>query len=554
MRLLLALVALLVGSCAPSPAPSTAPQAAPLPHKPVVIALGNEPRTLEPTQIAGANGRDFSALTSGSLAYLTPGQGPKPMLAQELASLDAGTWTVLPDGRMETTYTLKRGPTWHDGIPITASDFEFTQRVRTDPLTGAESGVLERRMAQVRAADDSTLFIAWKEPYIWAGTLYGQFFTPLARHVLEPVYEGDKDGYLNSPLLREQFVGSGPYRLERWDPGAQLILRAHDGFALGKPLTDQLVIRFIPDGNTIVANLLSGAADVGFYIGLGFRQAEALEQGGWTGAIEYWRGNPRFLLFQMRDWGNLVPAVADVRVRRALVHAIDRQALVSLYNGKTQPLYYWMSPDDPSQPALDRSVPKYEYDPARAEALLREAGWAKGADGLVRNATGDALQIPMLNQSGDVELQEASVILNNWKAVGVTTELTNLTAAQDRDFELRSKFPAVAYDRRGIAYDMMVWTSASIASPQNRWGGQNRIGYVNPVLEENWTKAVGTVDAREREGYFVEAIKAMTADAVVDPTHLQPKPVAYRRGIVGPLEHAVGENGYVWNVWEWRWA
>jgi ABC-type transport system substrate-binding protein len=217
-------------------------------------------------------------------------------------------------------------------------------------------------------------------------------------------------------------------------------------------------------------------------------------------------------------------------------------------------VYFWKSPLDPSFAARDRSVAQYRDDPARAEALLREAGWARDVEGVARNAAGEPLSIPLLNQAGDVELQEGSVILVNWKAVGVNGEMVQMTMAQDRDGEFRSKFPAIAYDRRGFGYDSMVWISQSLSGPHNRFGGQNRNGYVNPVLEENFLKALATVDVQQREGFFVEALKAMNQDAVVQPTHLQPRPLAYRRGLVGPKESPDGGGAFLWNVWEWHWT
>ena len=83
--------------------------------------------------------------------------------------------------------------------------------------------------------------------------------------------------------------------------------------------------------------------------------------------------------------------------------------------------------------------------------------------------------------------------------------------------------------------------------------GTNRIGYSNPVVDEHYSKAIGTILDREREPLLVEALKAMTADAVVTVTHLQPRAMAYRKGLVGPKETWVGESALIWNSWEWRW-
>ena len=76
---------------------------------------------------------------------------------------------------------------------------------------------------------------------------------------------------------------------------------------------------------------------------------------------------------------------------------------------------------------------------------------------------------------------------------------------------------------------------------------------MNPLLDELWARALGTVDAREREPVLVEALKVMTEDAVVTPVHLQPRAVAYRKGLTGPREPWVDDNAIMWNIWEWRW-
>lgn len=503
---------------------------------------------------SGTGNRDFDALTNAFLAYLTPDQQPMPYLAEELPSIDKGTWRVFPDGRMETTYRLRKNARWQDGTPITAHDFIFARAVRLDPALPMR-GIVERRIGVALAVDDHTLFFDWSEPYIWAGMVHPEYFAPLPRHLLEELYLTDKVSFASGPHWRTEFVGSGPYRLETWQPGVEMVLRAHEGFVFGKPPVDQVIFRFIADANTIVANLLSGAADVAFHSSIGFSQNQALEQAGWQGTTEYWRGNPRYIEFQTRDWGNLQRAVLDLRVRRAMLHAIDRQALIDgLYAGRARVQHVWLDPNDPAFPAVERAVTKYEFDPARAEALLSEAGWIKGTEGVARNASGEVLHVPILNQSGEIDQLEAAVVANYWKAIGISSEVQQLNRAQQGDGEFRSKFPAVSYNRITIDYEAMPWLSGKVTRPENRWTGTNRIGYVNPILDEFWTKAVGTIDDRDREPLLVEALKAMTADAVVTITHLQPRAVAYRAGLSGPKETWVGESALIWNIWEWRWS
>ncbi len=532
-----------------------APQAAAISQKQMVIAFATEPQMLEPSFGQGSGNRDFSALTSGFLTYLTPQQQAMPYLAQELPSLDRGTWKVLPDGRMETTYTLRRNLTWHDGHALTAHDFVFGHTMHLDPAMPAAKIDVDRRIGRVQALDDYTIFLDWKEPYLWAGMIFEPNFPALPRHILEDLYNNDKQAFVDSAHWRTEFIGTGPYKLEGWQQGVDMTLLAFDGFALGKPPIDKIVMRFIADANTIVANLLTGTVDVAFHSSIAFSENQGLEQRGWAGHVEYWRGNPRWLEFQTRDWGNIQKAVLDARVRRALVHAIDRRAIVDgLYSGKTQVQYYWLSADDPAYQAVDRAVPKYEYDVRQAEILLQEAGWIKGSDGVARNTAGDSLSIPILNQSGDIDQLEAAILVDFWKAIGASGEIQRLSRAQQADGEFRSKYQAVTYNRRPLGYDTMGWLSSNVTTAENRWGGDNMSGYHNPTLDQLWPRVLATIDAKDREPLLINALTAMTNDAVINPTHLQPRSMVYRSGITGPQEPWVGESALIWNAWEWRWT
>jgi peptide/nickel transport system substrate-binding protein len=555
------IVALLLVGCAPSSGPARpaaqadgATAGQPPPQKPMVLAFSNEPTVLEPSFFSGPGNRDFSALLTGYLAYFTPQQQPVPYLADELPTIEKGTWKVLPDGGMQTTYPLKRTATWHDGRPLRAQDYVFAFTMHTDPAVPVSRADVEKRMRAVQALDDHTLFIDWKEPYLWAGTLFGPNFPAAPSHLLEDLYHRDKNAFVNSAHWSTEFVSTGPYKLEHWEHGIEMMLRAHDGFALGRPKLDRIIVKFIPDQNAIVANLLAGAVDLAFHTNIGVTQAQALENAGFDGVVQYFRGTPKYLEFQQRDWGNLQRAVLDVRARRAMLHAIDRQAIVdSIYRGNAVIMHFWLSPDDPAYAAVDRAVTKYDYDPPRAIALLTEAGWSRGADGTARSAAGEVLGITLWHDPDEIEGQEAAVVADYWKAVGIASETYIPTRQQLQDRELQTKYPGVVYNRRAMGYDSMVWTADTISTAENRWSGSNRNGYVNPTLDQNWRKVLGTVDPREREAYLIEALRAMTADAVVTPTHLQPRAIAVRTGLFGAVHPWVGEPSPVWNSWEWQW-
>jgi ABC-type transport system substrate-binding protein len=99
----------------------------------------------------------------------------------------------------------------------------------------------------------------------------------------------------------------------------------------------------------------------------------------------------------------------------------------------------------------------------------------------------------------------------------------------------------------------MVWLGAQVSRPENRWGGQNRSGYLNPRLDELWARVMASIDTKEREGHLIEAAKVMIEDAMVVLTHWTPDVVAYNADLVGPAQYAVTYTSRIWNIWEWRW-
>src|SRR5262249_54277365 len=140
---------------------------------------------------------------------------------------------------------------------------------------------------------------------------------------------------------------------------------------------------------------------------------------------------------------------------------------------------------------------------------------------LVHNAAGQAIHWPILNESGEIEQLEAAAVADQLKAVGITSEIRRMTFAEQRDGEFRSKFPAVAYNRRNMDYDGMVWVKERVSLPENRWAGSNRSGYVNPTVDELWPRMMGTIDRAQREALLIEAVQAISLDAVIVPTHFQ---------------------------------
>src|SRR5213593_2874868 len=96
----------------------------------------------------------------------------------------------------------------------------------------------------VDAADDRTLTIRWKQPYIDADSLFSSGRAlPLPKHLLEKTFTEDKAGFTQTPYWNEGFISTGPFRVARWDAGSGVLLQAFDQFALGRPKVDEIEVR-----------------------------------------------------------------------------------------------------------------------------------------------------------------------------------------------------------------------------------------------------------------------------------------------------------------------
>ncbi len=267
--IVLLVLATALTACAPAASPPRQTQGAAgsepagsMPQRTLVIIGRGEPPNIAAKSIVTYSGSlgQVRRVFNAQLDYLDERERPVPYLAEALPSLNSDTWRVFPDGRMETTYRLRPNLVWHDGQPLTAEDFAFAARVFLRPEFGAASSAVLVPIAELTAPDERTVVIHWKRPYAEAASLDLEF-QPLPRHLLEAQFQQlDPQAFAGLPFWTGEYVGLGPFRIERWEPGAFVEAVAFDQHALGRPRIDRMKLVFIADPNTALANLLSGEA------------------------------------------------------------------------------------------------------------------------------------------------------------------------------------------------------------------------------------------------------------------------------------------------------
>lgn len=552
MRLLLPLIlTVLIAACTPAHSTRDAgadPAAGqPRVRKQVTAAIFSEPPTvvpgLNPANAAGSDG--LVALTNAGLSVVNR-QGERiPRLAESIPTVENGLWRVLPDGRMETTWKLRNGTTWHDGTAFTSADVLLTATVRRDKDAAEFYDSSYDSVEAVEAPDPLTVVVRFSKPYIEADALLTWI---MPQHLAGKPYLEEKSSFTTLALWRDQWVGLGPYHIKEWAQGSHVALEAHDGYFAGRPRIDDVVVRFYIDANALLANVMAGVVDVTLGRGLSLEQALQLQERWREGRVETAPANsvhiwPQFL--------NPNPAVVgDVRFRRAALHAIDRQQMIdTLEAGMTQIAYGWFRPDQPEYAAVERSIVKYDYDPRRSAQLLEELGYTRAADGMYRDAGGQKITVEIrTTESNDIQPKSMYPVADYWVRAGIDAQpmITPRQRAQDREY--RAKFPGFELIRGGTNPDVL--TTAELRTEANRYSGGNYPSYSNPQFDALVERYYSTIPRAERMEVANQIMRWMGEQVIVLPLFYDIEATAIANRLSGATARNQGST-QAWNVHEW---
>jgi peptide/nickel transport system substrate-binding protein len=416
---------------------------------------------------------------------------PIGRLAERVPSFEDGTLAMLLDGRMRVEFPLRKDVTWHDGTPFTAQDLVFSYRLNSDPTLPTTQRPPIKQMASVEAPDDYTFVIYFKGPYYAATSLGLRPFWPHPRHLLEPAYErflasGNSEEIVNLPYWTSAYVHLGPFRLVSFDPAQGIVFQAYDRYFLGRPKVDEIQVQIFLDDNALFAALLAGTVDVivdgTLDENLGFELIERWKTTGDGTMYAKYSAN-RFLSPQFRPHVQTEPANLDPRVRAALYHAIDREALAEGLQAGHRELAAWelLPPGELLHPATKDAFRRYVYDPRLAQAGLRDAGWMAGADGALRNQSDGRRYRTVISGSP----LDVAATADYWRRIGLAVEEYTVPAAQVRNAEFRASFPSWELSSAGGGGDgILVRLEWPAPGTENRWVGSNRGGYDNPRTRE----------------------------------------------------------------------
>ncbi len=415
------------------------------------------------------------------LAQVVPDQGLIPRLAETVPSLENGGWTVAPDGPMETVWTIRTGAAWHDGAPFTTADLLFSATLEQDPDLPIDKDFVFDQIERIEALDARIVRVHWARPFVFADTLFTtQRGIPLPRHILERPYVEDRARFAEWPYWREEFIGTGPFKIRDWTRGSHLLLEANDRYILGRPKLDLIEVKFIQDANAVVANVLAGIVELTIGASMTLEQnLDVADQWG-GGRVDIWFNNV------VSAWPQLLnpsPAVvADARFRRALLYATDRQSMVDpLLHGRSEVADSLVNPKYPEHREIASSIVHYAYDPRKAAEIIETLGYRRESDGFFRDAAGQRLTVEVRGSTvTEIGRKTSYPVADNWQRAGVAVDLVFPPPQRSRDREYRATFPGFEMARGANEFEgLRRFHSANNAVPENDFTGTNRTRYFN---------------------------------------------------------------------------
>lgn len=354
-----------------------------------------------------------------------------PVLAAEIPTLENQGVVVRPDGGMDVTWKLRPGVQWHDGRSHTSADVQFTVQAINKGDWKPESVDGFDRISSVDTPDSLTAVVHYKEIY---APYQLQFVRgTLPKHLLAGRDLNTANDYNRAPL------GTGPYRVREWKTGEYILLEKAPNHWRGANAAtiQQILFRFLPNTTTRINLLTSG--EVHMVALLPWDKVRELS-GTTSLRLNHVVGNGyEHVTLNEQHF----PAFADVRVRRALAHAIDRDLLVkTILDGQVQVVN---GPIQPLAAAYEPNVRRYDFNVATSKALLDSAGWAPGADG-IRVKAGQPLRFTLITQSGFAIRENVSQALQQaFRAVGADMQIQLLDGTSISSVWFKGDFDAMLH-------------------------------------------------------------------------------------------------------------
>jgi peptide/nickel transport system substrate-binding protein len=518
--LALILLGLVVGAllAAPGPAPVLA-QEPPARGGRVLDSLISEPDSLDPARANLLVSHYVLGLLYDRLVYIDQSGRPRPWLAE--------SWTVDKDGK-EVTFAIRKGVTFTDGTPVDAEAVRYSlDRYLKLSKRNADLGPVQK----IEVVGGGSVRLTFERAF---AALFTSLDISYLGIVSKAAAEKAGDEFGRRP------VGSGPYTLKDWKAGSTLLFARNPGYKnlradvenKGAPYPDEWQIAIVKEEGTRMAALETGQLHMSW---APFEEVPRIQKDARLQLIR----RPKGVSYIFLEFNTKKPPFDKLALRKAIAYSVDSKEVLDasyLYGTVIQ------APLPLGVPGFSAEVGRqfgYRRDESKALALFKEAGYAKGADGKLRDGAGKPVRITLTTWVAPQISRAAQVIQAQLQAVGVECELTQTDAGAflaklpegKHDFDLmRMTFP----DPNGL--------SRLVKSP-GRWNH-----YGNPKLDALLDQADATMDADRRMALLQEIQKIVLEDAAIIPLFSDDFMIAARSEVRGYKFDGTGTPMY-YDVW-----
>jgi peptide/nickel transport system substrate-binding protein len=446
----------------------------------------NEPRYTNPileTRFDMAAGLIFEGLVGVDAKY-----EPVKRLAE--------SWTISEDGKT-ITFKLRQGAVWSDGEKVTSKDVAFTfDAVRSTTASTVWKGYMAP-VAKLETPDDGTVVVTYSEPY--APALITWTMPILPKHVYGPTADDMVKSQGNS-----QPIGSGPFKLARWEPGKRMLLEANDKWWYGRPNLDSIELVFGLSDAEMLDALRRGQID--------WAPIRNVED--WNTAqagdfrADYEESDVVENVIRLIAWNTQKAPLDDKRVRQALTLAMNRPRVIDdVLLGQAQAI---SGPFFPTMFGADPSIAPWPFDLDRAKKLLADAASAtktgKDKDGKDKRVTLDIIAIE--SQRGPITDQTFAIFKHDLETIGVDVKLELLPS---RDYFDRLAKRDYDGDYFGWLPDIPDPDPYALLHSTQIGTGPNYAAYANPEVDKLLDQARHTIKKEDRKALFAK-IHAIVAD------------------------------------------
>jgi peptide/nickel transport system substrate-binding protein len=579
------IMAFLLPACV-SQLATVAPAATDIPATPVAQNVLNvlhpqSPATLNPHLSSSVKDLEPARIVYEPLAAFNNAGELVPILAAEIPSLDNGE--LAADGK-SVTWKLRQDVRWSDGKPFTAEDVTFTYSYIIAPDVKASTASNYSQVDKVEALDGFTVKITFKDATpAWAVPFVGNSGVILPRHVFE-TYKGKNAA---SAPANTMPVGTGPYQV--MPPG----IKPQEVLLLGSQVVQTNKIVFEPNlhyrfpkkiffqrivwrgGGTAdeAARLSLQVGSVHLAYDLDFvdtakvsnllanNDAKGKQVSVFGAAVEriYLNFTDPNKATADQEYSSLQiphPLFSDKRIRQAIAHAINRDAIAKLYGENGRPTYVLLI----APPQYKSSSVFYEYDLEKAKALLDEAGCIDTNHDGFREKDGSKIKIVFQSSANTIQQQVQKNVQQDLKIIGIDTELKIIdssiilaSGASNPSSAYRFGADLMILRWRSLSPDpkdyMGIWTSKSIPQKANNWIGNNFGRWLSPEYDALFQQANQELDPGKRQKMFIQLNDKLVEDVVMIPTVWRAVALGVGNKLTG-LDPTPWDS-ITWNIQDW---